>query len=193
MQERLHIPKTLLLVTGVGGSGKSELSALLPARVNIEVVDKDLLGDKYTMSRGADYDQYRGDVYEKVFKATKKNLDNGSSVLVNASFQRQIRDDKNWWKCYQNVAQDNNAHLRIVRVVVSPKVLRKRIQERHSQYDEHKLGTPEAWRQWRRDEPIHVSMPPGTLIINNSSYVEASTRKVLLLLGIPIRLIKSVS
>lgn len=175
-------PHQLILVTGVGGSGKTVLCQELCQRIpGLNYVSKDQIADQFTDKRGEDYQKtVRDKVYALLHAAIKEKLAlQTGSVLVDASCWKEIQAGPQWVNPYRVLAEQYGMRLRIIRVVLSEEDLRRNItQKRRSTYDDHKLKNPESWRNWLQKEPIHVDMPEGTLIVNNDGELDATVETV---------------
>lgn len=174
-------PKRLVVITGVGGVGKSHLidgleddngvrCRGLVELLEAHVVRKDEIGDLFTTSRGLDYEQaHKKTVYELVLEETRIGLANGKTTIVDASFKSQIQSPD--WSCpYEQLAREYDALLKIIRLIALPEVLWLRIKKRQSVYDEPKdARTVETLAKWYADnEPIEVLMPEGSCVIANN-------------------------
>ncbi len=170
MKEKLVLaPPKLIIITGIGGSGKTLLSRELAERIETGYLSKDEIGDRYTAGRGPDYVRtFRDKVYEILFVEAEKVLarDNAESLIIDASFRKQLKVP-GWESPYRELASSYKKEFRLVRLTVSEDVLKQRLIERKSSYDDHKLATEGSWREWLVDEPIDEKMPEGTLVVNN--------------------------
>ncbi|MBI4036996.1 ATP-binding protein [Candidatus Daviesbacteria bacterium] len=164
------IPARLILVTGVGGVGKSTLVNGLVQSFNAAIVDKDAVADVFTTSRNGDYEQQsRQMVYKIIFDKTEQGLRCYRTVIVNASFKSEI-STLGWEMSYRQLAAQYGAKLKIIRLTTNPSVLRQRLIDRNCPYDKHKsLGSDEEFAAWHQThEPIEVEMPKGSLVVDNS-------------------------
>ncbi len=179
MAKKLKLtPPRLILITGVGGTGKTNVSKKLLKMVDASYVGKDDIADRYTQLRGEKYKNgVRNKVYELVYEEAKGYLNLGKTTIVDASFHLELKSP-GWEKRYYNLATINGALFYIVRLIVSPNVLIQRIKDRNSSYDSHKMKDQETWRKSLDEEPIHVNMPNGTLIVNNDGDLASVADKV---------------
>lgn len=178
-------PARVVLITGVGGVGKSGIIREILKVVDAESVNKDEVGDQLTQFRGSDYVRnFRSLVYQQVFDATASSIKLGRSVFVDASFRFELLH-KDWEAPYRELAESNGGRLQIVRIWVDPITLRKRVEHRRSSYDIHKLSSDEAWQQYLQVEPIFAPMPARTLYVENNGPREIAVRQVMDFIGVP--------
>lgn len=171
-------PPRLVLVTGVGGGGKSSLieglytpdGQFYPGlihRIYADIVDKDKIANRFTEVRDDSYvTDFRPQSYEQVFQETARGIASGRTVLVNAAFGLEI-GRLGWQRSYEELAERHGALLKIIRVVTSPETLYKRIMARGAITDAHKIIDQQAWQAYLLKEPIEAEMPPDSLILRN--------------------------
>lgn len=181
-------PPRIILITGVGGIGKttlisgtSDFDGLAARLGNTKVVSKDALGDRFTKSRGSDYMKtYRPSVYEEVYQLTRKYAFQGQNVIVDASHRSQIQKP-GWEKVYADIAKETGTILKIIRLIAPVEVLWERIQRRASSYDADKdTHSPETLAKWyAQHEPIEVPMPQGSLIVDARGDMEDVMQRII--------------
>ncbi|MCL5020039.1 MAG: ATP-binding protein [Patescibacteria group bacterium] len=194
LKEHIALSKpVLVLVTGAGGTGKSSLihglfvdgvkvapglADLLP---NVYIVDKDVIGDEFTPSRGPDYQKTAKDpTYKRVLEETRKGISKGLNIFVDASHRSQV-GEQGWEAPYRELTEQYGAEFIIIRLVAPVAVIRDRYIRRKSIKDKHKkYGTVEELDNWfAENEPIHMPMPKGTLIIDSSQDFNEIVRQAL--------------
>lgn len=185
--ERLILKdRQLILVTGVGGGGKTSVCKALQEMFAVSFVSKDEIAEQFTDERGEEYQRkYRNQVYVLVRRQIKHLLATRkkNSVLVDASFWKEIKEQgAAWIEPYRLLAEQYGVRLRVIRVVLSEQHLKRNIAAKNRSYDRHKVKSPQAWRRWRREEPIYARqmafMPPGSLIVRNDGKIEEAVERV---------------
>ncbi len=197
------MPEQLVLLTGVGGTGKTKVVEKLIERYTnsgryIKNVTKDGIADEKTTDRGVGYKaKHRDSVYRKLFYLTAQTLrGTNGTVVVDASFSDHLKSP-DWENPYRSLALAENREFRAVRLVLPVDILRKRIEERKSPYDRHKLESPEAWERWLKEEPIYgderdvpgaekIYIPEGTLILDNTGGLDSTVERLIGWLSSPI-------
>lgn len=148
---------TLILMTGLMGSGKSviarELSRITGVSIiQMDVIRKELCDLAPTERRLEDFGQgiYSEDfthrVYEKSLATAKEILSSGKSVIIDASYKRKAH---RMAAC--NMARSMNADFFLLECVCSDSCARERLAQRIQDENEASDGRPEIYDAQKKD------------------------------------------
>ena len=185
---KLYLPQqTLLIVNGVPGSGKDSLlrgvyldsvkicDGLLEL-CNLPCIDVDKIKSRFTdFRRGEEYERFRKLSYDIADKIAREYLHFGNDVVINSTFSTEVQNPA-WVSRYKSMTEETQSRLKIVRCVAPEDVIRRRIEQRDYARDKWKL---ENWQQHREEEPIEVSMPTGSLVIDTSQNSQKNLESVI--------------
>ncbi len=143
--ERLAIPKTLILVCGYEGSGKSHNARAIERDIPLVYIDKDPISDIFSTSRKNEVHQRtRSTAYEIMYALAGAYLKNGRSVILDAPFDHpDFFPNPQWVAMMQAVAGEHDAALKVVWCTASPEARLERIKKRRAKRDGGGDRTPE--------------------------------------------------
>ena len=181
--------KKLILVTSPPACGKTYVSKqLAKALTNCVYLDKDTLivlskkifevaNQEYNRSSDFFEENIRNPEYEAIVDLALEALDYNDTVLINAPFTREIRDEEYFTNLREKLAE-KDAELAVVWVHTDVEVCHQRMIERNSDRDTWKL---EHWDEYVATQNYNPPTNIKELIIfNNSSQeeFEASIKKM---------------
>ena len=181
--------KKLILVTSPPACGKTYVSKqLAKALTNCVYLDKDTLivlskkifevaNQEYNRSSDFFEENIRNPEYDAIVDLALEALDYNDTVLINAPFTREIRDDE-YLKNLRAKLAEKDAELAVVWVHTDVEVCHQRMIERNSDRDTWKL---EHWDEYVATQNYNPPTNIKELIIfNNSSQeeFEASIKKM---------------
>lgn len=192
--------KRMILVTSPPACGKTYISKQLASVLShVVYLDKDTLIPlskqifrvaKQPYNRSSDFfeEQVRDYEYEVILNLAFEALTYEDTVLINAPFTREIRDERFIASLKAKLAE-RDAVLNVIWVVATPEVCRERLIRRNSDRDEYKI------RNWDKYIQTVDFSPPATLdpannellLFYNSSEAEfvKSMHDVLVALDMP--------
>lgn len=174
-----HEPRktTLILLTGVAGSGKSTVARGLMDCLQAAYLDNNFIADAFfpDTRRGLEYRHLRPRIYRALYRITAENLKVGNSVLLDAPHVRQSRR-VNWYRSMLSLVRDAGSELVIIRCVASEREIRKRLEARGEPRDRWKL---ENWETYLRSQPIVGALPHPHLDLMTEKPVEESVQDAL--------------
>lgn len=148
--------KKLILVTSPPACGKTYVSKqLAKALKHVVYLDKDTLiclskqifkvaGEPYNRSSDFFEENIRDYEYEAIVALALEALDYADTVLINAPFTREIRDEE-YMNALKSKLRTKNARLVVIWVETSVDVCRQRMLERNSDRDIWKLANWEEY------------------------------------------------
>ena len=179
----MNTMKKLILVTSPPACGKTHVSMKLAEALNhVVYLDKDTLiclskqifkvaNEPYNRSSDFFNAEIRDYEYEAIMALAMEALTYEDTVLINAPFTREVRDDE-YINNLKAELKKKNAKLVVVWVRTDPEVCHQRMIDRASDRDTWKLT---HWYDYIKNVnftiPTNLENPdePGTLIIFNNS------------------------
>ncbi|ADL51114.1 AAA family ATPase [Clostridium cellulovorans] len=170
--------KKLILVTSPPASGKTYVSKQLAKNLkNCVYLDKDTLivlskkifevaNEEFNRSSEFFEANIRNEEYYAIVDLATEAIEYNDTVLINAPFTREIRDDQYLNSLREKLAQ-KDAELSVVWVHTDPEVVHQRMIERNSDRDTWKLQNWDEYIKTQNfDPPNNI---PELIIFNNSS------------------------
>jgi predicted kinase len=162
-------PPFFVITTGLMGTGKSYLASKLEQRLGIkslrsDVIRKEIQGlsplerrfEPY--GRGIYSAKATDRTYEAAFERAARELQNGESVIVDASFSRFAYRER-----ARELARKAGARFAIVECTAPDAVIRQRMEERTAKKDQPSDGRWEIFEEQRADfEPVRTG--EGSLV-----------------------------
>ena len=170
---RQTLPRsTLVLLTGVAGSGKTTVARGLLEHLQAVYLDNNFIADAFfpDTRRGKEYRRIRPRLYRALYRITAENLGVGNSVLLDAPHVRQSRSVV-WHRTMRSLATDTASDLVIIRCVASESVIKRRLEVRGEPRDRWKL---QYWETHVRLQPVAGPLPyPHLDLLTEQSPEEA--------------------
>ncbi len=156
-RRRHALPRTLVLIVGVPGVGKSDFSKEILRRVGLVYVNKDTLTEALSPDTRSDpkYLAIRDQIYDTMYRVVEENLRAGNSVLLDAPHVKQMGDGS-WRDWLDGFITDTGARMCIIRLVCSEQTLHARLKARGLPRDAEKLAD---WATFRSAEPMWFAIP----------------------------------
>jgi predicted kinase len=174
-----HAPSrtTLVLLTGVAGSGKSTVARGLLEYLNAVYLDNNFIADAFfpDTRRGLEYRQLRPRLYRALYRITAENLRVGNSVLLDAPHVRQSRSS-HWYHLMLSLTTDAASELVMIRCVASEREIRRRLEARGEPRDWWKL---ENWETHVRSQPVAGTLPRPHLDLATEGSIEETVQEAL--------------
>lgn len=175
---RETLPRTtLVLLTGVAGSGKSTVARGLLDHLHAVYLDNNFVADSFfpDTRRGLEYRRVRGRLYRILYRIAGENLSVGNSVLLDAPHIRQSRSGI-WYRSMLSLTKDAAADLVIMRCVASEREIRRRLHARGAVRDSWKL---QNWEAHLRLQPIAGALPYPHLDLSTEGPTEEIVQEAL--------------
>lgn len=173
--------KTLFLVTGPAGVGKSSIAKRIVGKVECVYLENNLLADPFypDTRRSAEYLAVRPMLYAQLYGLAQENLRLGNSVLIDAPFVKQL-SDSNWIEFISGLARDCSAELLVLRCHCPVSLQRRRIEARGAERDSWKLA---HWDEFISEEPMDIPIPLPHLDLDTSGATHVVVDSLLELLS----------
>ncbi len=165
---RRNLPsKSLVLIMGVAGVGKTTLSKGILGKLSLTYLDNNFIADPFfSETRSSqDYIAIRKHFYDVLYRITSENLLVGNSVLLDVPHVTHVQDPA-WCLRIRQMAHDTKANLIVIRCFCSEATLRRRLVERGEVRDQDKLAN---WGDFTRSQPIRVAIPFDHLDVDTES------------------------
>lgn len=144
-------PRTVIVLSGLSGTGKSTLAASLKKRLGIEVVSSDVIRKSiYNVPKFQHrLDKFQSGVYTPdateltyagLLEKARQALEQGNSVVLDASFMRYHHRE-----AARELARTSAARFRIVECILAEDIVRSRLEARQLQKDEPSDGRWEIY------------------------------------------------
>jgi predicted kinase len=175
---RRTLPRsTLVLLTGVAGSGKSTVARGLLQHLHAVYLDNNFIADAFfpDTRRGIEYRRMRPRLYRALYRITAENLRVGNSVLLDAPHIRQSRSTL-WYRSVLALATDTASGLVMIRCVASEKEIRRRLEARGEPRDQWKLRN---WETHVRSQPVAGPLPYPHLDLPTERFAEEAVQEAL--------------
>jgi hypothetical protein len=176
---------TLLITTGLVGTGKTVLAQALAKRLGLVVISSDVTRKKLAsipltehhfdeFDTGIYSPEFSGKTYDKMFSETKHILGEGGSVILDASFIKAEERLK-----AKRLAEEMGADFFIVECSLDEKAIKQRLAQRLEEGSTSD-GRWEIYQpQKRAFDPVVEVPPQNHVIINTSKPVEENIRQIL--------------
>ena len=176
MQNTLQT-KTLLIICGHPGCGKSTIAEQLLTHLCLSYISNDTLANPVfpNTRMSEEYFEYRPLLYKLFYAVTLNNLRVGNSVLWDAPFVRESSDDA-WYRQVNEICESTKASLKIAACRCSEDTLKSRIIARNCARDQWKRDN---WEEFLRREPLDFEIVLPHITLNTELPVENSVRKLL--------------
>ena len=179
---RLDKP-VLILTAGLMGSGKSYQARKLAVRLGADIIRtdllrKDLFNIKPTDRRLEDFgkDIYSDDisrlVYDNAYDLAAKKIEQGQSVIIDASFKRRAERQK-----AMEIAQNLGARFYILECICPDEITRKRLEKRSQKNDNASDGRCELLQEQKKDFDAISEAPVDSHFIIDTSADPENTRQ----------------
>lgn len=153
---RLEKP-TLILISGLVGTGKSALAANLSPLLRAEIIRTDILRKEIlhipttehryeNFGTGIYSDEMSGKTYAKALKLAEQRLKVGDSVMIDASYKRKAERLK-----AKETAERMGASFLMIECICPEDIIKRRLQERLAKADEPSDGTWEIYHAQKND------------------------------------------
>lgn len=128
------IPKSLVIICGHEGSGKTYVTKTLEEMIPITCIDKDDISDIFTQSRNDDVHARTRDLaYNVMYDVADQQLKEGRSVILDAPFDADdFFPNEAWVKRMREIAERNNSKLKVVWCYADPETKLRRVKARAS-------------------------------------------------------------
>ncbi|HAP67043.1 MAG TPA: hypothetical protein DCQ99_04395 [Nitrospinae bacterium] len=175
-----------IIFAGLIGTGKSTLANLLSKKLNIPVISSDIIRKKLAgisttehkyeeFEKGIYSRKFTDKTYTEIFKKAKEFLIKGSSVIIDASFQR--RTDRN---LVLNMANELGIKVFVVETLCKDEEIKNRLNVRIKDKEQTSDGRWEIYsRQKEAFEAIDEIKEDFHIIIDTTKVIEVCIKKVL--------------
>ena len=135
-----------------------------------------MINDGFTAERnGQFYQIVRKGTYQAMDNIIRRNLRLENSIWVDAPFSTEVKNP-NWADRYHQIAEENNAKLKLIRCVADENMIKNRLRQRGYPRDIDKLNN---WSKFLEDQPICLDVPCGGITLDRSNGLEKNIIHVL--------------
>jgi predicted kinase len=182
---RSKLPPSLLILSGLMGTGKSTVASLLSFELGVPVLRSDVVRKRLAgldakeprreaFGRGIYSEHFNVMTYRSLLASAEEVLSSGGSVIVDASFQKE--EDR---AAFRRLAEKEGARFYILQTVCPDAVVRKRLEERESNPAEVSDGRLEIFDQHKDSFEIPRESEGVIITIDTSLSPEASIDSLL--------------
>ncbi len=160
--------KTLILVAGYPGSGKTYLAQRLAKKVQVVYVDKDEIDDVFCASRiSPEYQKFKPYVHKIMYAVASMNLKLGNSVILDAPYARRYMGNQEWLKFIKNFTKKYKATIKVIWCEAPAHIRKARILKRgHNRDKERRYEIDEFIGKAQRFDIPFKHLYVGTSKIN---------------------------
>jgi predicted kinase len=157
---RRTLPKTLLIIAGHEGAGKSRITDGLEAHLPLVVIDKDPLSNTFSSARGEHDDPVhkamRPIVYKTMYALAEETLREGGSAVLDAPFNKyeDFFHNEAWVTEIRRIAEATGATVKVIWCTASPETKFKRMKKRNAPQDRRRTDEELMQIANRTDEPM---------------------------------------
>lgn len=111
----------LIIITGLPGTGKTTFARSLATTLDVTHLNSDMV--RHNLGKRGHYDiGSKAAVYNELLNRTEEYLQNGASVIVDATFYKNILRNP-----YLKLAKRHNVSIKWIELKASEKVIRERV------------------------------------------------------------------
>jgi len=181
----VKLPKTLFITTGLTGSGKSVLAQSLAKRLGLTLISSDITRKKLAniwikerrfeeINTGIYSPEFSRKTYDTMFSKAKAALEEGSSVIIDASFIKAAEREK-----AKKLAEATGARFFILECKLEEELTRQRLRQRLEQ-DSVSDGRWEIYQAQKDIFEEVAEAPSGNrVIINNYNPISDNVKQVI--------------
>lgn len=133
--------KTLILVAGYPGTGKTYFAERLAQKIQAVYIDKDAIDDVFcpTSRISQEYGKYKPYVHKLMYTLAELNLQVDNSVILDSPFAKRYMGNPEWLKFIKAFAKTNKATIKVIWCEAPDKVRKARILKRGHGRDKERL------------------------------------------------------
>ena len=130
MPEQARFSRTLTILCGLQGTGKSEAANIIAKKqgallLRTDEISKEVIGEPSYTEQGVFTDEYVEKRYSEFLRRIEEALEQGKSVVADATFSKRKHRQK-----ASRIALKLKADFQIVQVICSEKLVKERIEGR---------------------------------------------------------------
>lgn len=176
--------RTLILVSGPPGAGKSTLSKAIAKEFRCVLLDKDCVDEPFSPNdRGT---LYKKEIEPKVLQAllnlVKLNFEVHDRILIDLPWTHVLLHHPHWKLALEDFVAAVKAKLLVLELTLSETTLYQRIQKRGLRRDAVKLSQ-EGWERFKGFNRIFETIPLPHFLINAEESKEVCFQKSCQYLG----------
>lgn len=166
----MHSGRTLLVMRGYPGTGKSTIARLLAASLHAPLIDRDVIRQMAVDIFG-NVPQVGYFAYELMFEMAREQLRLGLSVVLDSPLTYR----KTYEAC-KEIARTFDTPMLVVHCQCPPEVQQRRLEGRKGQVSQFQITSWEEWEQWK---PRFEEFEDNGCIIDTSHPMDESLAKVM--------------